>query len=473
MANNFLWGGSLAAHQCEGAWQAGGKGPAIMDFVTKGSKQNGREITTSILNDKEYPSHQGIDFYNRYKEDIALFKEMGFTALRISIDWSRIFPKGDEELPNQAGLDFYEQVIDTLIENRIEPIVTLYHFEMPIHLVEKYGSWTNRKVIDFYLHYCQTVMRYFNGKVKYWVTFNETNHLVPETKEADIFTYLVAGLKHSQMRNPDQELALIGYHMCLASVQAVHLGHEINAKNKIGCVFGLNPIYPMNCKPDNVLKAYLENEEDYYQVDAMCQGQFPQYKVKEYQKKGITLSISEADKQAFEKGRIDFIGLNYYMSSVSAPLLEDEEKSIFGGVQNPYIEQSKWGWGIDPIGIRYTLNYLYRKYALPILVTENGLGAIDELTLDKTIHDSYRITYLNQHIKEVQNAVEEDNVDCFGYLVWGPIDLVSASTGEMKKRYGFIYVDLDDDGNGTLARYKKDSFYWFKDLLASVKAQNN
>ena len=473
MATNFLWGGSIAAHQCEGSWQAGDKGPAIMDFVTKGSKQSAREITSTILSDKEYPSHKGIDFYNRYQEDIALFKEMGFTALRISIDWSRIFPKGDETLPNQTGLDYYERVIDTLIENKIEPIVTLYHFEMPIHLVHAYGSWANRQLVEFYLHYCETVMRHFDGKVKYWVTFNETNHLVPETQEADIFTYLVAGLKYSEMQNPDEELAMIGYHMCLASVKAVRLAHEINVDNVVGCVFGLNPIYPVNCDPENVLKAYLENEEDYYQIDAMCNGAFPRYKLQEYKKKGIEIFISEEDKQDFKMGRIDFIGLNYYMSSVSAPKLEaGEGKSIFGGMPNPYLAQSKWGWGIDSGGIRYTMNYLYRKYSLPLIITENGLGAIDTLGEDKTIHDQYRMDYLTKHIDAVEKAMKEDNVECFGYLVWGPIDLVSASTGEMSKRYGFIYVDLDDAGNGKMDRYKKDSFYWFKETIERKKAGN-
>lgn len=472
MNHKFLWGGSIAAHQCEGSWQTGGKGPAIMDFVTKGSKEVPREITKIIGNDKEYPSHKGIDFYNRYEQDIVLFKEIGFTALRISIDWSRIFPKGDEIEPNQAGLAFYDAVINTLIENEIEPIVTLYHFEMPIHLVHEYGSWTNRKLVDFYLHYCETVMRHFKGRVKYWVTFNETNHLIPETEQADIFTYLVAGLKFTEMKDSDRELALIGYHMCLASVKVVKLAHGIDQENRVGCVFGLNPIYPVNCDPVNVLKSFLENEEDYYQVDAMCNGEFPKYKLKEYAKKGIELIVSDTDKKAFEEGTIDFIGLNYYLSSVSVPESDGgESESMFGGMQNPYLEQSKWGWGIDPTGIRYVMNYLYRKYSLPILITENGLGAVDELTKDKKVHDHYRIDYLEKHIEAVTKAVNEDNVESLGYLVWGPIDLVSASTGEMSKRYGFIYVDLDDEGKGSLERYKKDSFDWFKEKITSSKIE--
>lgn len=464
---DFFWGGSIAAHQCEGAWQEGGKGLAIMDFVTKGSNKEPRLITDMIDPNLDYPSHLGIDFYHHYQEDIQLFKEMGFTALRISIDWSRVFPKGDEQEANQEGLDFYRKVIDELLANGIEPIVTLYHFELPIHLVKKYGSWKNRQVIDFYLHYCETVMRAFDGKVKYWITFNEMNHLDPQSKQSDIFTYLIAGLKYSEMSNPAEELAQIGYNMTLAGVRAVCLGHEINSENKIGCVFGLNPIYSYDCQPDNVLKAFLDNARDYYQIDAMCNGNFPKYKMSEYQALKIDLENQPQDIEDFAKGSIDFIGLNYYMSSISEPIKPLEgEVALFGGIQNPYLEQSKWGWGIDPTGIRYVMNYLYKKHELPIIITENGLGAVDQVE-DGAVHDEYRIDYLEKHIKTVKQAMEEDFVECFGYLTWGPIDLVSATTGEMSKRYGFIYVDLDNEGKGSLNRSKKDSFDWYKNVIAS------
>ena len=464
---DFLWGGSIAAHQCEGAWQEAGKGPAIMDFVTKGSNNEPRTITETIDPKLDYPSHLGIDFYHHYKEDIQLFKEIGFNALRISIDWSRIFPKGDEQVPNQGGLDFYEQVIDELLANNIEPIVTLYHFELPIHLVCEYGSWKNRQVIDFYLQYCETVMRAYDGKVKYWVTFNEMNHLDPQSEQSDIFTYLIAGLKYSEMENPTEDLARIGYNMTLAGVKAARLGREINSNNIIGCVFGLNPIYSYDCQPDNVLKGFLDNDKDYYQVDAMCNGKFPKYKMKQYEALDIDLENQSSDVEDFAKGTIDFIGLNYYMSSISEPNTPVEaETALFGGIQNPHLEQSKWGWGIDTIGIRFVMNLLYRKYELPIMITENGLGAVDQLE-EGTVHDDYRIDYLQKHIKAVKQAVEEDYVECIGYLTWGPIDLVSASTGEMSKRYGFIYVDLDNEGRGSLHRSKKDSFGWFQNVIKS------
>lgn len=468
MKDNFLWGGSIAAHQCEGAWAEGGKGPAIMDFVTKGAHGVPREFSQVIEADKVYPSHLGIDFYQRYKDDIDLFAEMGFNALRISIDWSRIYPNGDDQEPNQQGLDHYAKLIDTLIEKQIEPIVTLYHFEMPKNLVTNYRSWLDREVVELYVRYCETVVRAYDSKVKYWVTFNEMNHIDPQTEQAGEFIYILSGFTEENLENRDQDLAVIGYHMTLAGVKAARLIRAINPENQVGCVFGLNPIYPYNCRPVNVMAAFLENERDYYQIDAMCRGKFPAYKLAAYQKAGLHLPMTRADEEDFRLGTLDFIGLNYYFSSVAEPEEElSSETALFGGMQNPYLEQSKWGWAIDPVGIRYVLNYLYRKYALPILITENGLGAYDEIEADGTINDDYRIDYFSKHIEQVKLAVEEDYVECMGYLTWGPIDLVSATTGQMSKRYGFIHVDLNDDGSGTLERSRKKSFFWFKEQITN------
>lgn len=466
IAKEFLWGGSIAAHQCEGAYDEENKGLGIMDLVTIGAYGQPREIHDQVSSDARYPSHQGIDFYHQYKKDIALFAEMGFKALRISIDWSRIFPNGDEIEANQAGIDFYERVVNELLVNEIEPIVTLYHFEMPVHLVKKYGSWTNRKVIDFYLKFCRTMFESLKGKVKYWITFNEMNHIDPQTEASDIFTYIIAGLKYSELEDKEQTLATIGYNMTLASCLAVELGHKIDENNQIGCVFGIEPVYPVDCNPINVMNAFKQMDRDFYQIDAMCNGEFPKYKLHEYEDLGINISLSKADKKAFSKGKLDFIGMNYYASSVAEYEGADVGKSaLFGGLQNPFLTTSKWGWTIDPIGLRYLLNYTYRKYGLPIIITENGLGAVDELTQDKKIYDEYRIDYLEQHIREMKKAIELDKVDCFGYLTWAPIDLVSATTGQMSKRYGFIYVDLDDDGYGDLKRIKKKSFNWYKQVI--------
>lgn len=464
---DFLWGGSIAAHQCEGAWQEDGKGPAIMDYATAGSYEIPRKFTKEIEKDKKYPSHDGIDFYHRYKEDIALFAEMGFKALRISIDWSRIYPRGDEDRPNQKGIEFYQSLVQELINHHIEPIITLYHFEMPVTLVREYNSWLNPQVIDFYLKYVETVVKALKGKVKYWITFNEMNHIDPQTEASDIFTYIIAGIKYSEIKGNKKEiLAKIGYNMTLAGVKAAKLMREIDENNLVGCVFGITPSYPKDCNPINVINAFKEMDRDFYQIDAMCNGQFPQYKLKEYEDFNIHIEISDEDKKAFREGRLDFIGMNYYSTSVAKYAGdENEDETLFGGVQNPFLKQSKWGWAIDPIGLRYLLNYTYRKYGLPIMVTENGIGAIDKQEQDGSIHDTYRIDYLYAHISEMKKAILEDKVECIGYLMWGPIDLVSATTGEMKKRYGFIYVDKHDDGSGNLDRYRKDSFYWYKEVI--------
>lgn len=465
LRKDFLWGGSIAAHQCEGAWNEDGKGIGMMDVVTKGSRVKAREIHDSLQEGFVYPSHFGIDFYHKYKEDIALFAQMGFKALRISIDWARIFPNGDDKEPNLKGIEHYQKVVDTLIEYGIEPIVTLYHFEMPLAIINKYGSWTNRKTIDLYLRYCQVMFKALKGKVKYWVTFNEMNHIDCQEEHSDFFTYFVAGLKYSTLEDPQKTLAISAYHMTLASVKAVILAHEIDPSYQVGCVFGLTPYYPYSCKPADVMESFKNMYRDLYQIDAMCYGKFPEYKLREYEKLGIDINVQEDDKKAFENGKLDYLGINYYASEVSVADSDDDmERAMFGGVKNPYLQDSLWGWAIDPTGLRYILNFIERKYQLPIIITENGLGAIDVLE-DGKVHDDYRISYLQQHLSELKKAVIEDGVDCFGYLMWGPIDLISATTGEMAKRYGFIYVDQDDDGHGTHQRIKKDSYFWYQKVI--------
>lgn len=462
----FLWGGSIAAHKTEGAYNLDGKGLSVMDMVTRGSYTIPREITREIQSSKYYPSHEGIDFYHHYKEDIAMFANMGFKAFRLSIDWSRIYPNGDEDEPNQKGLEYYESVINELLKFQIEPIITLYHFEMPLGLTKKYNSWFDRKTIHLYLRYVRTIVNRFQGKVKYWITFNEMNHLDPQTEVSELFTYLLAGVEYTKLQDSKQDLATIGYNMTLASVKAVQLIHSLDKDSKVGCVFGLSPSYSKSCNPDEAFLAFQDTYRDFYQLDAMTWGEFPRYKLNEYKKMGISLDITEEDEKAFQNGSIDFIGLNYYMSQVST-LKEnkEDEKSYFGGYVNPYLEKSSWGWTIDPVGLRYMLNLLDRKYRKPIIICENGLGAEDVICDDGKIHDTYRIEYLEKHLREMKKAIIEDGVDCFGYLMWGPIDLISASTGEMRKRYGFIYVDKYDDGSGDLSRIPKDSYYWYKSLI--------
>lgn len=462
----FLWGGSIAAHQCEGAWDEDGKGLGIMDLVTGGTCERPREISEQLEAGKLYPSHEGIDFYHRYREDIAMFAEMGFTALRISVDWSRIYPNGDDETPNEAGLAHYSDVADELLRHGIEPIVTLYHFEMPKRLVEVCGGWKSRRTIELYLRFCETMLRALKGRVHRWVTFNEMNHLDPESEASDVFTYMIAGVKYSELKDPRRDLAQIGYNMTLAGVKAARLARTIDPENQVGCVFGLTPIYPRDCKPEHVLGAFLQMERQFYQMDAMCRGAFPAYREAEYRAAGIALEKGTEDEADFREGRLDFVGINYYASSVAR--CEDDtesEETMFGGVQNPYLKISRWGWGIDPVGLRYIMNVVYRRYGLPVMITENGLGAEDRVEPDGTIADDYRIEYLAQHIEEMKKAVREDGVACLGYLTWGPIDLVSATTGEMRKRYGFIYVDRQDDGSGSFRRVRKKSFGWYGDVI--------
>lgn len=463
MRNKFYFGGSIASHQCEGAYNADGKGLGIMDLVTVGSAKEPRQFHDVIKEGVHYPSHEAIDFYYTYKEDIALFKEAGFSALRISVDWSRIYPNGDDETPNQAGLDHYLDVIRELKKNGIEPIVTLYHFELPYNIVKKYGSWENRKTIDLYLRYAKTVFEAYKDEVTYWVTFNEMNHLDSEMELNDFFTYMNTGLCYSKVNDAAKVMVHCAYNMTVASVKAVKLGHNISRNFKIGCVFGLTPVYAYSANPEDSIKAFKAMDRDWYQIDAMTKGAFPEYKLQTYRERGVEIELSEEDRKAFEEGRIDFIGINYYSSAVETALdLEHTENNFFGGLNNPYLKTSDWGWTIDPIGLRYLLMMVDRRYNLPVIITENGLGAYDTLEEDKTIHDPYRIAYVKSHLEQIAVALEEDKVNCFGYLMWGPIDLVSATTGEMKKRYGFIYVDKNDDGGGTNKRYKKDSFFWFR-----------
>lgn len=468
LKHDFLWGGSLAAHQCEGAWDEGGKGLAIMDFVGAGSSTELRKVYDQIEHGVYYPNHKGIDFYHKYREDIKLLAGMGINALRISVDWSRIYPNGDDEAPNEKGLAYYHDVVDTLLACQIEPIITLYHFEMPLLVARKYGSWTSRKTVELYLRFCETMFTSLKGKVHKWITFNEMNHLDLKGPYAETFTYILTGLRCSAMEDRDASAARIAYFTSLASVKAVRLAHAIDPSNQVGGVFGITPFYPRTCDPADVMQSFADMNADFYQIDAMCTGRYPAYKMAEYEEQGIHLEILEKDREDFREGTIDFIGLNYYGSEVSAAkALEREERSTFGGYRNEYLPVTPWGTAIDPAGLRYTLNYLDRRYGLPILITENGLGAEDQPDENGQVHDTYRMDYLRQHIRELKKAVLMDHVDCIGYLTWAPIDLVSATTGEMKKRYGFIYTDLDDSGKGSGKRIPKDSYGWYREVIRS------
>lgn len=465
---DFLWGGAVAAHQLEGAWQADGKGTSVADVMTVGGPGVPRRITEGVLEGEYYPNHDGIDFYHRYKEDIALFAEMGFKCFRTSIAWTRIFPKGDEEVPNEAGLKFYDNLFDECLKYGIEPVVTLSHFELPYHLVTEYGGFSNRKVIDFFVKFAEVCFKRYKDKVKYWMTFNEINNQANYNDPFFLFTNSAIPFKEGQDR--EKIMYQAAHYELVASAKAVQIGKAINPDFEIGCMIAMCPIYPATCKPSDVLMAQKAMEKRYYFTDVHVHGAYPSYMMTYFARKGYDLDITSEDLAELKKGTVDYIGFSYYMSFA----IKHNEDNVFYDyheqedfIRNEYIGISDWGWQIDPEGLRYALNWFTDHYRVPLFIVENGFGAIDEKEADGSVHDTYRMNYFRDHIKEMKKAVVEDGVDLMGYTPWGCIDLVSANTGEMKKRYGFIYVDRDNEGNGTLERTKKDSFDWYKQVIAS------
>lgn len=471
MKKDFLWGGALAAHQFEGGWDADGKGPSVIDVMTAGAHGVPREITETIEADKFYPNQEAIDFYHRYKGDVALFAEMGLKCLRTSIAWTRIFPKGDEETPNEAGLQFYDDLFDELLKNGIEPVITLSHFEMPLHLAREYGGFRNRQVIDFFEKFAITVFERYKNKVKYWMTFNEINNQMDVNNP--IFLWTNSGVKVAEGENAKEVMYQVAHNELVASAKAVIAGKKINPNFEIGCMVSHVPIYPYSCNPADIMAAEEAMHQRFFFADVHVRGYYPSYALKEFEREGFQIDITKEDRDILAKGTVDYIGLSYYMSTVVKADVKAENTGdvvnggLPNGVENPYIESSDWGWAIDPEGLRYTLNRLYDRYQIPLFIVENGFGAIDVLEDDKQIHDQNRIDYLTKHIQAMQKAIEYDGVDLLGYTPWGIIDVVSFTTGEMKKRYGMIYVDRDNEGNGSMTRYKKDSFTWYQKVIAT------
>ncbi|AUB51681.1 glycoside hydrolase family 1 protein [Enterococcus mundtii] len=463
---NFLWGGATAANQCEGAWAVNGKGDSISDHNRAGNREMGKRRTFDLVIDETkyyYPSHTAIDFYHRYKEDIALFAEMGFKAYRLSIAWTRIFPNGDEEQPNEEGLKFYDAVFDELHKYGIEPIVTISHFELPFHLGKTYDGFLDKRTIEYYERYATTLFERYKSKVKYWLTFNEINFGVLEHGKQ------INGLFNRTYTETEKYQAL--HNVFLASARAVIAGHKINPDFQIGCMLAYITMYPKTCHPLDVLKTQQMNDRlNYFCGDVQVKGAYPYYMKRYFEKEKIEVDITEEDLAFLKEGVVDYYTFSYYMSTCIADDLNTRsDKSggnLFGGVANEYLETSEWGWQVDAVGLRYTLNQIYSRYEIPVMVVENGLGAVDKIEPDGSIHDDYRIDYLAQHIQEMGKAID-DGVDLIGYTSWGCIDLISAGTGEMSKRYGFIYVDRDDEGKGTLARSPKKSFYWYQKVIAT------
>lgn len=459
LKEDFLWGGATAANQYEGAYLENGKGLSIADVEMGSSHGVPRMIHDKVHEECYYPSHEGIDFYHRYKEDIALYAQMGFKCFRLSINWPRIFPKGDEDEPNEAGLQFYDDVFDELLKYNIQPIVTLSHYETPLYLVQQYGSWRNRKLIDFFARYCEVVMKRYHHKVKYWMTFNEINETMNQKEP-----YHQAGIRYLDGENPADVKILVSHHMMLASAKTVLLAHSIDPELKVGCMFQYPTTYAKTCHPNDVLAQRYHMMPNFYYGDVMCKGYYSNVCTAQMKRIGGHLEMLPGDEELLRKGKVDYIAFSYYFSSVAS---SPDGYQLNVGRDNPYLKRNEWDWPIDPLGLRIALNELYDRYQIPLFVVENGMGAIDYIEEDGSIQDDYRIEYLAKHIDALRDAVELDDVDVIGYTCWGPIDIISVGTGEMRKRYGFIYVDKDDEGNGTLNRKEKKSFMWYKKVIAS------
>lgn len=456
---NFLWGGAVAANQCEGAYQEDGKGLSVQDVLPRGIRGSRTKLPT-----EENLKLEAIDFYHRYPQDIKMFAEMGFKVFRTSIAWSRIFPKGDEEQPNEAGLEFYDRVFEECRKYGIEPLVTLSHYETPLYLAETYNGWTDRRMIGFYERYVRTVFKRYRGKVKYWLTFNEINSLLHAP-------FMSGGIANMQGLT-EQDLYQAAHHELVASALVTKIGHEMMPDAMIGCMILSMPTYPLTPSPDDVIAAMDAEHRNYFYGDVHVRGKYPGYMKRYFREHGIQIQFAPEDEEIL-KNTVDFVSFSYYMSVCATSDPEKQKKglgNLLGGVPNPTLKASDWGWQIDPKGLRYVLNMFYDRYQKPLFIVENGLGAVDVLIEDengnKTVEDDYRIQYLKDHLIQVGEAIQ-DGVEIMGYTSWGCIDVVSASTAELKKRYGYIYVDRNDDGTGTMERYKKKSFYWYQKVIES------
>lgn len=455
---DFMWGGALAANQCEGAAWEDGKGYSTADALTGGVFSSPQIPPKGF-----YLKKDAIDFYHRYKEDIALFAKMGFKVLRVSIAWSRIFPNGEDEIPNERGLKFYDGLFEELAKYHIEPLVTLSHYEMPLALAVKYGGWSDRRLVKIFIRYVEIVYRRYRDRVKYWLTFNEINMILHAPFNG-------GGIQGAPEEVDKSVLYQAIHHQLVASALAVKIGHEINPDFQIGCMIAGSPIYPLTCNPDDMQATMEKDRDSLFFGDVHARGKYPAYMNRYFRENEIQIHFEEEDKEIL-KNTVDFISFSYYMSYCATA---DDEKNvlsqgnIMSAVKNPYLKESQWGWQIDPKGMRYILNQFYDRYQLPLFIVENGLGAVDELINDedgaKTVEDNYRIQYINNHLIQVREAIR-DGVPVMGYTSWGCIDLLSNTSNQMSKRYGFIYVDRNDDGSGSMERYCKKSFYWYQKVI--------
>ncbi|BDR59382.1 6-phospho-beta-glucosidase [Xylocopilactobacillus apicola] len=455
---NFLWGGATAANQMEGAWNVDGKGISVADVMTKGSVSQPRQITDGVRAGEEYPNHFAIDFYHNYKEIIKLMAQMHFKCFRMSIAWTRIFPKGDEKEPNEAGLKFYDNLFDELLKYGIQPVVTLNHFEMPFYLSTKYGGWRNREMITFFMNFAKVCFKRYAGKVKYWMTFNEINNLIDTDNPFNAWTG--AGVLYQDGENIEQTMYQICHYQFVASALAVKAAKQIDPELQIGCMLHFGPIYPHSCQPEDLMASVKAMDRRFFFSDVQVRGTYPAAVNKIWQRDKIQLDLTDEDLLIIKGGAVDFIGFSYYKSTTA----QADQDGDFLELPNPYVPKSDWGWAIDPVGLRYILNLVSQRYNKPLFIVENGFGAFDKLE-DNKINDDYRIKYLENHVVEMMKSIELDGVKVLGYTPWSAIDLISASTGEIEKRYGFIYVDITKVRQGKSGFIPKSSFNWYQNVI--------
>ncbi len=475
----FYWGGAISANQAEGAYDLDGRGMTMNDYSLAGSHSNPRYVTYmdangvpgkflrrveelpegasyAVLDGEYYPNQKGIDFYHHYKEDIALFAQMGFKMFRLSISWSRIYPKGDEKEPNRKGIEFYLSVLRELRKYDIEPLVTIFHADAPAYLENKLG-WDSREMISEYVKFAKTCLEEFKGLVRYWIPFNQINGLTR--------CLTLGGSSDEEIQKKLQQL----HHQFVASAMVCKLAHQIDPQNKVACMLAATCCYPGTCDPRDIIFNREKWEEGvFYSGDVLCRGEYPFFAERIWKQHGVKILMEEDDLKLIKENHADLFSFSYYSSSINTVHVSDDivGGDLMKGNRNPFLKYTDWGWSYDAVGLRYYLETIYDRYHLPIIIAENGLGARDVLEKDHKVEDDYRIEYLHSHFEEMSKAID-NGVELIAYLMWGPIDLISSQTGEMSKRYGFIYVDMDDQGNGTLERYKKKSFYWYKKVIAS------
>lgn len=475
----FLWGGSISAAQAEGAWDEGGRGPVQVDFANAGTAIESRKVyyrkkdgdrdscpvtkripkdaLYQLFDDVHYPNHTGADFYHRYKEDIALFAEMGFKTFNTTISWARIYPNGKAGGANKEGVSFYHDLFKECRRYGIDPIITLYKYDEPVFFEKAYGGWSNRGMIDEFVAFAKLCLEEYSCYINKWITFNEINVSLLFTQDG----------ADSQLNQEKYEEL---HNQMLAAAKVVKMAHDKDPEIKVGCMIAGVCDYPLTCDPKDVMEAYRFFQNNFaYCADTMMRGAYPSYAERIWKEKGVELAVSLQDKQILEEGQADFLSFSYYMSLCITTHKDEGENSggnVFTGRKNPYLTYSDWGWAMDPLGFKYFLHILNDRYQKPLFVVENGLGAYDKISEDGKIHDEYRISYLKEHIAAMKEAIEE-GVNLFGYTTWGCLDLVSFSTGQMDKRYGFLYVDMNDKGEGNLRRIKKDSFYWYQKVIES------